>query len=306
MPGNRYKSFRSGDLNEEFGMFMLRLLGAVAPVPRTEDVGVDAFLTLLHDEGPFLSAGRTCMVQLKSDSVDTVTFAARRDGQRGISEFEWLKRLSYPVFFARVSVGQPLRIYTSNELLGWMTSHPLAKQVAVCFSPERRRSPEDDEDGHVVYLGTPILTVSLEDAGSPDVRSSCVQILDSWISLLTENLVTMTVGMVLGATWKTNEPLNAVARHIDPREPDPDLSETILLNAAKSLMPLVIERLYHGEEADLNHISGLLEAIDRDSPRFTFDTNHREFVKKNVEQLRGHRQRYRVTKGGILLGDNHA
>jgi len=53
MAGSRDKNLRSGDIHEELGLFLLTAVGLVAAVPCTEDVGVDAFVTLLRP-----SAGR--------------------------------------------------------------------------------------------------------------------------------------------------------------------------------------------------------------------------------------------------------
>ena len=42
MPGERDGNIRSGDIKEDLGMLLLKGIAAVAPVPRTEDVGIDA------------------------------------------------------------------------------------------------------------------------------------------------------------------------------------------------------------------------------------------------------------------------
>ena len=48
MPGRLRTSFRSGNLTEHLGLLLLKGIAAVADVPRTEDVGLDAFATLLR------------------------------------------------------------------------------------------------------------------------------------------------------------------------------------------------------------------------------------------------------------------
>jgi hypothetical protein len=49
MPALRGKNLRSGDVTEQLGTLLLQSLASVAPVPRTEDVGVDVVATLLED-----------------------------------------------------------------------------------------------------------------------------------------------------------------------------------------------------------------------------------------------------------------
>ena len=48
MPSRLRTSFRSGNLAEQLGLLLLKGIAAVADVPRSEDVGVDAVATLLR------------------------------------------------------------------------------------------------------------------------------------------------------------------------------------------------------------------------------------------------------------------
>jgi hypothetical protein len=71
----REKRFRSGDLHEELGLFLLRGVAFMAPVPRTEDVGADGFATLIRPgEGSFLMPDVSFMVQLKAASVRSILY----------------------------------------------------------------------------------------------------------------------------------------------------------------------------------------------------------------------------------------
>ena len=69
MPGRLRTSFRSGNLAEHLGLLLLKGIAAVADVPRTEDVGLDAVATLLRrasDGNCYAEDG--FVVQLKSYS----------------------------------------------------------------------------------------------------------------------------------------------------------------------------------------------------------------------------------------------
>ena len=50
MPGIRLTSFRSGDLAEDLGIFLLKGVAVVAEVECQEDVGLDAVATLLRPD----------------------------------------------------------------------------------------------------------------------------------------------------------------------------------------------------------------------------------------------------------------
>ena len=50
MPGSRGRNFRGGDLAEGLGLELLRPFAFIAPVPRPEDVGIDAVATLIRRE----------------------------------------------------------------------------------------------------------------------------------------------------------------------------------------------------------------------------------------------------------------
>ena len=75
MPGMRDRNLRSGDLHEEFGIFLLKAVALVAPVPRQEDGGIDAFVTLIRPEGSRrLIPDVSFLVQLKSASAASVSY----------------------------------------------------------------------------------------------------------------------------------------------------------------------------------------------------------------------------------------
>ena len=95
MAGRRHKDFRSGDLNEELGILLIKAVAAVATVPRPEDVGVDAVATLLRDaEDDLLIAENSFYVQFKSASDRKVKYVEH--------EVRWLENLKLPFFIGSV------------------------------------------------------------------------------------------------------------------------------------------------------------------------------------------------------------
>lgn len=299
MPAVRGVNLRSGDLNEEYGLFLLRLLGAVAPVPRTEDVGVDAFLTLLHNEGALYRAGRTCMIQLKSHTrgVSVLYYDAKTNGRRDARrETAWLRSLDYPLFFGRVRRGASLDIFSSQHLLEWFLNNPEASGVGVCFD-ERRQVPEPAEGKvPVVWLGQPVTSILLGRGTEPDSIRRSVELLDEWVAILQQNLVLAPLGMLLQLRWNTGEPPERLQYTQLTREPDEQQAERVFREVAVRLAALTVDRLYHGEESDLEHLAGLFEFIARDFPAFDFAATHREFLRMNVDALRERRFAHRARR----------
>src|SRR5215510_13097759 len=97
MPGRLRTSFRSGNLAEHLGLLLLRGIAAVADVPRTEDIGLDAVATLLRrDTDGNCYAEDSFGVQLKAISEESLEY---RD--HGLN---WFRAQSQPIFIGRVSL----------------------------------------------------------------------------------------------------------------------------------------------------------------------------------------------------------
>src|SRR5437868_2915108 len=97
MPGRLRTSFRSGNLAEHVGLLLLKGIAAVADVPRTEDVGLDAVATLLRrasDGNCYAEDG--FVVQFKSYSETSIDYHDH--------ELSWLIGQLQPMFIGRVSL----------------------------------------------------------------------------------------------------------------------------------------------------------------------------------------------------------
>src|SRR6266404_2250950 len=97
MPGRLRTNFRSGNLAEHLGLLMLKGIAAVADVPRTEDIGLDAIATLLRrDADGNCYAEDGFVVQLKSDAVASMEYRGH--------ELTWFLGQSQPMFIGLVSM----------------------------------------------------------------------------------------------------------------------------------------------------------------------------------------------------------
>ena len=69
------KNLRAGDIAEQLGIMLLQSVALVAPIPRTEDVGIDAVVTLIRDFDSYrYLAEDSFFVQIKAKSVNSILF----------------------------------------------------------------------------------------------------------------------------------------------------------------------------------------------------------------------------------------
>jgi hypothetical protein len=197
MAGRRHKSFRSGDISEELGFILLKAFATVAPVPRTEDVGVDAIVTLLRDAGEhLLIAEDSFYVQLKSSSDDVVEYSAH--------EVEWLRKLKLPFFIGSVDKRTAsIRLFCTHKLSLALIEKQWTK--VRLFLNETERFDEYEGKTRGVPVGPPILRWSVADISSDEFAEVAYQILKSHLIAAQINITYRESGFVQGLDWTVNE-----------------------------------------------------------------------------------------------------
>jgi hypothetical protein len=205
-------NLRRGNNNEGLGIQLLRGVGAVAPVPRDQDVGIDAVVTLLkRDEGRRLLAGSSVFVQLKSSSIRKLVFDH--------SDLEWLQRLELPYFIGSVdSDTASLSLYTVHGLNMLLGSDPPLAGAELCLDLESGcvNSPMDTKEEFdewlaldaksltpKIYLGPPVLRWTLSAANDRDFLDRSHPVLESWVAVAEDNRVLQSCGETLTASWET-------------------------------------------------------------------------------------------------------
>ncbi len=210
MPGRMDDNLRHGNNTENLGLHLLRAVGAVAPVPRDQDIGIDAIVTLLkRDDGRRLVSGSTVFVQLKSASVRRLVFQQE--------DLEWLNRLELPYFVGSVdSANASLSLYTIHSVMCLLG--PDLGEAELCLDLESRcvnppiKSKEEFEEWLAldarsiktkVYLGPPVLAWNLNDSNDSDFLSDANDVLESWVKISQETRLLATMGETLAVNWKT-------------------------------------------------------------------------------------------------------
>src|SRR3954470_1806248 len=132
MPGRRRTSFRSGDLAEDLGIFLLKGLAAVAEVQRQEDIGLDAVATLLRRDSDGNSyAEDTFVIQLKSESQTELELCDH--------EFRWFAQQTLPMFIGRVSLRRSeIALYSAiyaHQAIWSLHAEKLTIHFAPCDRP---------------------------------------------------------------------------------------------------------------------------------------------------------------------------
>ena len=191
MTAQRLASFRSGDLNEELGLLLLKAFAVVAPVPRQEDVGLDAVATLMRRSERMLIAEDSFYVQLKSSSIRKIEY-------KGEHEVKWFRELQLPLFIGSVDrTTFQINLYPAHNARVAILSGENSP-ITMCLDAA---SQEDK----VIWLGEPLLTWTIVELNSDDFGEKAYSLLKQYLAHEQKNLGhgdIRTVGMLF---WKTNE-----------------------------------------------------------------------------------------------------
>lgn len=199
MAAIRGKNLRSGDLAEELGLLLLQQMALVAPIPRTEDVGIDAVVTLIKDFDKMrLIAEDTIFVQIKSTSVKNIEYIGH--------EVEWLYNLELPFFIASVNrKNSSVQLYCAHRLSNAFITKHNRKRIEVQFNDKF----SDDivkMDDPIINIGPPVLEWSMTSLEDDNAFSDTFYlVLKEHVKIYKKNLSSRDVGWTDLLQWKTNE-----------------------------------------------------------------------------------------------------
>jgi hypothetical protein len=209
MPGKLDSNLRRGNFQEELGVLLLRSFCAVAPVPRTEDVGVDVVATLLErKDNRVLFAKESFLIQFKASSVSHLLYEG--------DSLDWFRNLKIPFFIGRVNlVKANISIYTTHRARIRGGSAPrLELHLKQCREGKgywvvpsshwyKYRS-----DRARVYLGKPILVLSLSNMKYWLEGNRIYGLMKKWIEVEERTINTLNTGYAQEYIWKTGvEPI---------------------------------------------------------------------------------------------------
>ena len=198
MPGIRDRNLRSGDLHEELGIFLLKAVALVAPVPRQEDVGNDAFATLIRPEGSRrLIPDVSFMVQLKSASAASVSYTTP-------DAMAWISALDSPLFIGRVDLKQAgIELFTTLRLHQILLECRYS-EIDLLLDPADETSTMPNV--RRVNLGPPVHTWSVADVTKPDFLATSYAVLRPHVDTLRRNRALRGIQSQKLLRWETGKP----------------------------------------------------------------------------------------------------
>jgi hypothetical protein len=224
-------NLRSGDLAEQLGLLLLQNLALVAPVPRTEDVGVDAVATLIRKRDTRLYlAEDNFFVQIKSASVTSIEFSGE--------QVQWLFDLELPFFVASIDRSNSrINLFCAHRLSDALITNHNRTSIVIYLDDENTSNELVESEDNEVHIGPPVMSWTLSDLGNDgDLPSRFYDVLKSHIALYKSSLKTRKIGWIEFVTWRTNEQ----ARHIGFKSSISRSPQESLDNAYDEMMPFFI------------------------------------------------------------------
>lgn len=200
MAAFRGKNLRSGDLAEQLGVLLLQNVALVAPIPRTEDVGIDVVVTLIRDfDGYTYIAEDSFFVQIKSSSVTEIVFTD--------DKMKWLTELSLPFFVASVDRKKStISLYSTHYLSDVLVSNPNRKEITLDLTNNSSYDCCDINENIIVPIGPCVLTWSFETiASDKEFINNFYKVLKTHVSITKKAIETRRVGVVELMSWQTGE-----------------------------------------------------------------------------------------------------
>lgn len=212
MPGFRGKNIRSGDLSEELGSLLLQFVSLVAPIPRTEDVGIDILATLIRDFDKYnYIAEDSFFVQIKSSSVTSITY---KDEQ-----VKWLAELQLPFFIASINKKtSTIKLYSTHHVSDALVMQPNRSEITLELKDEFYDC-SDSNSSINIPTGPHVISWSLERLeNEKDFFEKFYKILKAHITLNKKSIETRRVGVVDLLHWKTESEPIIVGKKMKPTE----------------------------------------------------------------------------------------
>lgn len=200
MAGFRGKNLRSGDLAEQLGILLLQNVCLVAPISRTEDVGIDLVATLIKDFDSYrYIAENSFFVQIKSSSIREIVYRE--------NEIKWLSELKLPYFIASVNRNKSsIELYSTHYLWDAFATNHLREEIIIEINDYSGYDCSNNDKSIRVPSGPCILAWSLKDfEKNKDFLKQFYELIKSHILLTEKAMATRRVGVIELVEWKTGQ-----------------------------------------------------------------------------------------------------
>lgn len=253
MPAKRSINFRSGDLAEQLGLLILQNMALVAPIPRTEDVGIDAVVTLLenHDTYTYIATD-SFFLQIKTNNSNEITYKP--------DEIKWLYDLELPFFIASVNqANHSINLYCCHRISeAYLGNFDRKDNMVINF--EDYNHEDYIITGDTVSVGPPILSINLSDSQCEKKRNEFIKVCKSHIYAEKMNLQTRKIGFISYLMWRegsivyTNTAIPYKWQKIKKSEGSVDIHE--------HMKPYIISLISHSlDEWDATGLENTVETL---------------------------------------------
>src|SRR6266536_1050547 len=118
MSGKLASNFRKGNLSEIIADYLLSSIGISTPVRRQDDIGFDFYCQLADQEtGPILTFGSPFIIQIKSDSEESIVYGNSNADKWRNEDIAWLFKLEWPFFIGVVYKNEiSIKIYRTTNI----------------------------------------------------------------------------------------------------------------------------------------------------------------------------------------------
>jgi hypothetical protein len=237
MPAFRGKNLRSGDLAEELGILLLQNVALVAPIPRTEDVGIDAVATLIQEyDGYKYIAEDSFLVQIKSTSVSEITF---KNGA-----VKWLSELELPFFIATVDrKTSTINLFSTHYLSDVLVENPHREEITLDLKDSSTYDCCNKNKSVKVPVGPCIISWSLEVLETnKNFSNEFYDLLKSHITMSKKSIETRRVGVVELTSWETGKKPIVIGTKIKSGKGSQEVDEVIAPYFNSLLFNLILEK----------------------------------------------------------------
>lgn len=242
---------RSGDIAEQLGILLLQSVALVAPVPRTEDVGIDVVVTLIknYDLRKYV-AEESFAVQIKSSSIEEIPFQD--------DEVKWLHDLQLPLFIASVDrKTSTIKLYSTQSLSVALAESPDREKINLQLLQNYEGDFVSKESSLNLPIGPPVIEWSLDlIASDPQFIKEFYKLMKAHVILAKRSIETRRVGFIEVATWKTGNLPVVREKRIHPTE-----DKVILDEIAAPYFHAVLNNIFFSK--DMFTIRSLYRALEK-------------------------------------------
>jgi hypothetical protein len=255
MSGKRATNFRQGDLAEAFGTVLIQGFALIAPVPRTEDVGLDVVATILHQRDSYTASPENSFyIQIKSKSLRQIPYNKE--------EVKWLMELELPLFIASVDVSQSrLDLFACHRLTQAFIEQIEHSRIEIHLDPIDERDAEPTT--RKLYVGPPVYSWTVSEIADSNFLERSYQILKPHLETSKRNLELRRSGRYEELRWTTSEP--PVLAHVTMMAGSPSGDD--IRGLANLAMPYLIACLMEskgtGESALGQYIEQVIDEMQR-------------------------------------------